>query len=118
RSKRKGPVAGASRGGARRARTADLLIANQALSQLSYSPGSAPSLAALQPTLPDPLLHLLGLLPVPGAVLELDRGIELLPRARDDRLALVPLARARDALVLDTHVHERLLDAPAGMPLD
>ncbi len=37
---RKGPVSRAFRGGARRIRTADLLGAIQALSQLSYSPAA------------------------------------------------------------------------------
>src|SRR5262249_54426409 len=58
-------------------------------------------------------LHLLRLLAIPAAVLEPDRGVLVLARTFGDDGAL-----SRDALVLDPHVHECLLDAPARVAFD
>src|SRR5690348_99916 len=80
--------------GARRARTADLLIANQALSQLSYSPRPVAGILAgrrrsrLEPTRADPLLHVLRLLAVDGAVLEHEHRVQPLPAQRLELVAL------------------------------
>src|SRR5690349_6148049 len=60
--------------------------------------------------------HVLRLLPVPRAVLELDRGIGGLPRPFDDGGAGLPAGpRALDDLVLDALLVERLLHLPARM---
>src|SRR5665647_1359896 len=71
-----------------------------------------------QPALADRLLHVLRLLPVPAAVLELDRGIEPLAGVLLDLVALAAPQRADHALVLDSHLLERLLDLPAGVASD
>ena len=73
--------------GARRDRTADLLIANQALSQLSYSPELGHILAGgprrcSELPFANPALHVLRLLAVPRAVLELDRRDRAAGRSR------------------------------------
>src|SRR5204862_3279841 len=120
-------VAGSPSGrpdGASRARTGDLLGAIQALSQLSYSPEPASSLAGRcggralravhQLAVADGALHVLRLLAIPAPVLELDRRIALLSGSADHRFALVLLARPGNADVVDPHVLPRLLDPPAG----
>src|SRR6266851_5573192 len=127
-SKRKGPFAGLFADGARRARTADLLIANQALSQLSYSPACGPSLAGdrrrraarllHQLAGADCVLHVPRLLAVPASVGELDRGIEPLAGVLLHRVALALAHRAGVDRVLDAHVLQRLLDLPAGVAPD
>src|SRR5439155_16038995 len=64
----------------------------------------------------DRLGHLLRLLAVDGAVLELDHRILLLARELLDRVALA--IRMRDDDVVDARLVERLLHAPAGMAAD
>src|SRR5262249_38306546 len=78
--------------------------------------GPLEKLAAL-----DRLDHVLGLLAVDAAVLELDRGVAILPGHADQLGPVLPLPRhrrARDDLVLDPSLLQRLLHPPAGMPAE
>src|SRR5690349_19776370 len=61
----------------------------------------------------DARLHVLGLLAVHAAVLELDDGVLPLPAQPLELVALAPAHGACDQLVLDALLVERLLDAPA-----
>src|SRR4051812_12632249 len=66
----------------------------------------------------DRLLHVLRLRAIPRAVLELDRGIELLSGVLDHVVALALAHRAGRERVLDPHFLEGLLDLPARMRSD
>src|SRR5258708_29889823 len=66
----------------------------------------------------DRLLHVLRLRAIPGAVLELDRGIEPLAGVLLHVVSLASAHRAGRERVLDVHVFEGLLDLPAGVPAD
>src|SRR4051794_30783577 len=67
-----------------------------------------------EPAVSDSLRHVLRLLAVPRAVLELDRRIEPLARVLEHRVALARPRGPGRGRVLDPHLLGGLLDPPAG----